>query len=159
MNNFFVPKDLNITYFNKFDKNGAKENIKDNKLNINNVDLNNESSEKNQEDSNILDNNNNSNLYKNNKFINYNNYINLICPIHQNNNINIDSQNMKNNVNLNPKNYLITMFGKIGQICRLCDNFNFETRTICNRCKVLKAPKSKEEIRENEEIIKLIRKK
>ena len=156
-NNYFVPKDLNITYFNKIDKNDAKENIKDNELNIYNVNLNDESSEKNQKDSDVLDNDNNSSLYKNNKFINYNNYINLIYPIHQNNNINFDSQEMKNNINLNPNNYLITMFGKIGWICRLCDNFNFETRTICNRCKAIKAPKSKEEIRENEEIEKLIK--
>ena len=38
------------------------------------------------------------------------------------------------------------MFGKLGWICRLCDNFNFESRNVCNRCKAIKTPKTKEEI-------------
>ena len=33
------------------------------------------------------------------------------------------------------------MFGKKGWICVLCNNFNFETRVMCNRCKALKNPK------------------
>ena len=33
------------------------------------------------------------------------------------------------------------MFGKKGWICVLCNNFNFETRVKCNRCKELKNPK------------------
>ena len=38
------------------------------------------------------------------------------------------------------------MFGRFGWICRICNNFNFETRSICNRCKTIKVPKTKEEI-------------
>ena len=37
--------------------------------------------------------------------------------------------------------YSIKMFGKKGWICVLCNNFNFETRILCNRCKSLKNPK------------------
>ena len=33
------------------------------------------------------------------------------------------------------------MFGKKGWICVLCNNFNFEARIKCNRCKALKNPK------------------
>ena len=46
------------------------------------------------------------------------------------------------NVNLNEDEYLIEMFGKKGWICILCNNFNYETRVKCNRCGVIKKPKS-----------------
>ena len=42
---------------------------------------------------------------------------------------------------LEEEEYSIKMFGKKGWICVLCNNFNFETRIICNRCKSLKNPK------------------
>jgi len=37
--------------------------------------------------------------------------------------------------------YLTEMFGKIGWICILCNNFNFKTRNKCNKCGALKKPK------------------
>ena len=35
------------------------------------------------------------------------------------------------------------MFGKKGWICILCNNFNYETRSKCNRCGIKKKPKIK----------------
>ena len=46
----------------------------------------------------------------------------------------------KENV-LTEEEYSVKMFGKKGWICVLCNNFNFETRVKCNRCKALKNPK------------------
>jgi hypothetical protein len=46
----------------------------------------------------------------------------------------------KENV-LTEEEYSVKMFGKKGWICVLCNNFNFETRVKCNRCKELKNPK------------------
>ena len=43
------------------------------------------------------------------------------------------------------------MFGRLGWICRQCNNFNFETRNRCNRCQVIKMPKTKEEINKKKE--------
>jgi hypothetical protein len=37
--------------------------------------------------------------------------------------------------------YLVEMFGRKGWICRLCNNFNYETRNKCNRCGITKKPK------------------
>ena len=37
--------------------------------------------------------------------------------------------------------YIIEMFGRIGWICDQCNNFNYDTRTKCNRCGVPKSPK------------------
>ena len=103
--------------------------------------------------------NNNINLYN----INYNNnYINLINPINKNQNIKKEEQilrdkkeikpqmyNIINNndvKNLNPEDYLVKMFGRLGWICCQCNNFNFETRNKCNRCQAIKKPKLKDEI-------------
>lgn len=38
--------------------------------------------------------------------------------------------------------YLVQMFGRKGWVCKLCHNFNYETRTKCNRCKVLRLPEN-----------------
>ena len=139
INNYFEQKDLNIYNFNRINKNKCEKDI--------------------------IDNNNNFCLYNNNKIICYNNYINLINPAHQNKNINSiknkdiitqplektkcnDIPSGKDKDNLNHEDYIIKMFGKFGWICRICNNFNFESRCICNRCKGIKAPKTKEEINE-----------
>ena len=37
--------------------------------------------------------------------------------------------------------YNIEMFGRHGWICKLCNNFNYDTRKKCNRCHVIKKPK------------------
>ena len=116
--------------------------------------------------------NNNFNFYNYNKIIYYNSYINLINAIGQNKNVNsiknkdiiIQPHEIKtiNNTispkkdkdNLNHEDYIIKMFGKFGWICSICNNFNFESRCICNRCKAVKAPKTKEEIEEQKKEIK-----
>ena len=153
---------------NKIMNNHSEQKELYNKFNINNINLNDESNELSKEHSNTLGNNNNFYLYKNNKYINYNNYINIIGPIYQNNKIKFDSHDETNNNvnslekdkdNLNPENYLISMFGKMGWLCRICDNFNFEARNICNRCKALKKPRTKEEIKQKEKILKITKKK
>ena len=169
LENKFVSKDKKIA--NNFLE---RKDLYNNKLDINSINLNGELNELNKDQSNIL--NNNFNLYMDNKIIYYNNYINFIDPINQNKKINsiknvekIDSHDAANNNNdvslgkekndLNPDNYLITMFDKLGWICRLCNNFNFESRNICNRCKTLKMPKTKKEINEEKEIEKIMKKR
>ena len=48
--------------------------------------------------------------------------------------------------------YIFEKFGKLGWECEKCNNFNFESRTICNRCEAPKQPKSLEQIKlENEQ--------
>ena len=37
------------------------------------------------------------------------------------------------------------MFGRRGWICKLCNNFNYETRKKCNRCHMLKKPRKIDE--------------
>ena len=61
--------------------------------------------------------------------------------------------------NINPDNYLIKMFGRLGWICRYCNNFNFETRDKCNRCQSIKNPILKEEMTKNKENKKKLKKK
>ena len=118
---------------------------------------------------NLNNQNRNINYCINNKIINHY-YINFINPVNQNksisslNNNEIPQTQDMTNINissfgidkddLNPEDYLIKMFDKLGWICRLCDNFNFETRKICNRCKAVKTPKTKEEINKKKEINK-----
>ena len=84
--------------------------------------------------------------------------ININCPSFkpsnfnnkENNNFNSESKTKQNkieNKNTSKENglaeeeYYTQMFGKKGWICVLCNNFNFETRVMCNRCKALKNPK------------------
>ena len=47
----------------------------------------------------------------------------------------------KNNEKMVENEYLVEMFGRKGWICRLCNNFNYETRNKCNRCGIVKKPK------------------
>ena len=98
---------------------------------------------------------NNINLNSNNnKFQNL--IIKLNCPSfnlsnyknNENNNVKSESNTISNKVenknngnNLEEEEYTTQMFGKKGWICVLCNNFNFETRIKCNRCKALKNPK------------------
>ena len=83
-----------------------------------------------------------------------NNIINL------NNNINNNMNNIQlEERQLDPKDYLIRMFGRIGWICRLCNNFNFETRNKCNRCFAIKNPKTIEEINKKKDDNKKNKKK
>ena len=56
---------------------------------------------------------------------------NFIFPIFSNNN-NIN--------NINKKGINTEMFGRKGWICSFCNNFNFESRNKCNKCKQNKTP-------------------
>ena len=59
----------------------------------------------------------------------------------------ISNEKMKKNnkIRIIEKNdtgdYMVVMFGRRGWICKLCNNFNYETRVKCNRCGILKKPK------------------
>ena len=53
-------------------------------------------------------------------------------------------QRNNNNIQRNKKvidDYTIEMFGRIGWICQMCNNFNYDTRKKCNRCHIAKKPK------------------
>ena len=92
----------------------------------------------------------------------------------ENNNIkeilsNIDNKNEKNCENSNENSiqkfkknkkkkkkkkklddeYTIEMFGRRGWICEGCNNFNYESRKNCNRCKIPKKPLKKSIIMDN----------
>ena len=127
-----------------------------NKFNLNNFNLNAESKETKQQQTSIINSVNN-NLQGNNKFTFFNNSINFSNDNMTNNNNHISLGKYIDN--LDQDKYLITMFGKPGWVCRLCNNFNFKSRNICNRCNAIKAPRTKEEIKEKEEYDKIINKK
>ena len=46
----------------------------------------------------------------------------------------------RNKHNLEKVEYLVEMFGRKGWVCKLCNNFNYETRIKCNRCGITKRP-------------------
>jgi len=60
----------------------------------------------------------------------------------------------QNNNKLNEKRikdeYTMEMFGRWGWICKLCNNFNYDTRKKCNRCHENKNPKKIKEYLEAE---------
>lgn len=74
------------------------------------------------------------------------------------NNINKNLNNANSNINTNDKitpkvkknkkkkkkkvddEYTVEMFGRRGWICEGCNNFNYESRKKCNRCKIPKKP-------------------
>lgn len=55
---------------------------------------------------------------------------------------NSSSSNSNKEEEENNQDYLVEMFGRKGWICKLCYNFNYETRVRCNRCKVDKKPEN-----------------
>ena len=67
--------------------------------------------------------------------------------------IEIKNESNKENVKeMKKEEYIFEKFGKLGWECEKCNNFNFESRTICNRCEAPKQPKSLEQIKlENEQ--------
>ena len=70
------------------------------------------------------------------------------------NSINLKKDNQSKNEsedNLQPEEYLVKMYGRIGWICLYCDNFNYETRYKCNKCGLLKKPKKLMEITEKKD--------
>lgn len=52
----------------------------------------------------------------------------------------------------NEEEYIFEKFGKRGWECEKCNNFNFESRTKCNRCGIEKMPKSLQKIKEENEL-------
>ena len=60
-------------------------------------------------------------------------------------NINDDIAEKKND---SEDEYIFEKFGKRGWQCEKCNNFNFESRTKCNRCGIDKQPKSLQKIKE-----------
>ena len=98
----------------------------------------------------------------------YNQNNNLINNISKNNiSKNINNTNSSVDINANNKmtpkvkknkkkkkkkvddEYTIEMFGRRGWICEGCNNFNYESRKKCNRCKIPKKPLKKTVILDN----------
>lgn len=52
---------------------------------------------------------------------------------------------------LQKADYLVEMFGRKGWICKLCNNFNYETRGKCNRCGIIKKPKRIKDLKSKNE--------
>ena len=133
--NNFIRKDsyyLNEQNNSNSSNESSNDNINDN--NQTNQSLNEIYFQKNQiQIENTLNNNfQNSNFNYDNKIQNSKNGNTMIMI---NNNVPIFSQNK--NINNN-----IEMFGKKGWICPFCNNFNYENRTKCNRCKIVKYNKN-----------------
>ena len=152
---------------------------RNNGVNINNIynNMNNTIINKGILNLNYINNNMNSNNINTfyNKMMNQNNYINNnqnISPyflnIGKNEKLESDIKNnnyqniMQNNINIHnipknqgniiePKDYLTKMFGRIGWICKFCNNFNFESRNKCNRCSKNMKPKTIEEMNKKHE--------
>ena len=61
-------------------------------------------------------------------------------------------ENTENIEQLETCEYMVEMFGRRGWICKLCNNFNYETRVKCNRCGILKNPKKLNEIKHRTEM-------
>ena len=57
------------------------------------------------------------------------------------NNFEIFNKTKQNTEKVEKVEYLVEMFGRKGWICKLCNNFNYETRNKCNRCGIIKKPK------------------
>ena len=57
------------------------------------------------------------------------------------------------------EDYVFEKFGKLGWECEKCNNFNFESRTICNRCEAPKQPKSLQQIKMENELKSVEKKK
>lgn len=96
-------------------------------------------------------NNTSLNRINNNMNILINNSYNYLGNNFLNNKQNSTNSNLNSNQNLKkPKkkkkkktiddDYTIEMFGRRGWICEGCNNFNYESRKNCNRCKIPKKP-------------------
>ena len=61
---------------------------------------------------------------------------------------NIEKKTILNNNIIKNDEILVERFGKKGWICILCNNFNYEIRTKCNRCGIMKRPKKLIEVKQ-----------
>ena len=153
--NIILPPNINnnnlINY--KLNNQNTTENInqyfKDNKIINNDDNINRRSSFTFNTEyfSNLNDNNNNNNLCPP-SFLHYSAGFNK-NSINNNFNINdnINEELTKSKKNKKKKKhkdeddeYITEMFGRRGWICEECNNFNYETRNKCNRCKIPKKP-------------------
>ena len=95
---------------------------------------------------NLIFNSNNSSINELMKMINYN-------ELSKNNLNKNGNQKMKKNKKKKKKKiddeYTVEMFGRRGWICQGCNNFNYESRKNCNRCKIPKNPLKKSVILDN----------
>ncbi len=65
-------------------------------------------------------------------------------------------KSIENKRKLKKEDYIIEKFGKKGWICKLCNNFNYETRNKCNRCGIWKCPKLIADIKQRNKYHKII---
>ena len=105
------------------------------------------------------------NIRNNILFNQNNNLINNISKSNISENLNYTNSNIDMNINnkMAPKikknkkkkkkkiddEYTVEMFGRRGWICEGCNNFNYESRKKCNRCKIPKKPLKKTVILDN----------
>ena len=85
---------------------------------------------------------------KDNMNINIKNILNN----NENENSNITKKSKKNKKKKKKKiddDYTVEMFGRRGWICQGCNNFNYESRKNCNRCKIPKNPLKRSVIMDN----------
>ena len=115
-NNLFAQNDSDFINYPQISNNHQAYNIQNGIINQNLI------------NNSILNNNEISNIYSQNQF--------------QNKNIQTIYKQRKKKI---IDEYTIEMFGRIGWICELCNNFNYDTRKKCNRCHKLKKPKRIEE--------------
>ena len=139
----YIPSN-NTNIYNNNTNSNINQNIIpiNNNINNNNIDMNSQNMNFNMFNQfNIINNTN----YRNRPRFNSTNILNsnFIPPIFSNN---IPKINNNNNINNNTE-----MFGRKGWICPYCNNFNYESRNKCNRCKLDKNDlvNSKKKITEN----------
>ena len=97
--------------------------------------------------------NQNNNLINNISKSNINKNLNNINPnidMNENNKMTLKAKkNKKKKKKKIDDEYTVEMFGRRGWICEGCNNFNYESRKKCNRCKIPKKPLKKTVILDN----------
>ena len=71
----------------------------------------------------------------------YNNFNNYQNNLNNNNQIQNEGNDINNNISkLNTSEYFFERYGKLGWLCQDCNNFNFSSRTKCNKCGIKMKP-------------------
>jgi hypothetical protein len=147
---------VNVFCENSKDNNNSVRNIpfnnSDNKVvnclinNSHNLENNYQNYSQKELEQNLIFNSNNSSINEFMKMINEN-------ELSKNNLNKNGNQKMKKNKKKKKKKiddeYTVEMFGRRGWICQGCNNFNYESRKNCNRCKIPKNPLKKSVIMDN----------
>ncbi len=131
--NNFIKKN---SYFNQFNNENKEESKNSSLQSLNNENTENENKDLYYQYSNINTNNFNPNI--NNSNFNYIDYERQNYNLMNNNNN--QSNNLNNNLSLffsinKNKLFFTEMYGRKGWICIFCNNFNYEGRNKCNKCK------------------------